>query len=459
MKISRFITTGLLLLALAACRNNPAGKMKDNKGKNRMLSQVVHPEWVKNATIYEVNIRQYTPEGTFAAFEEHLPRLEKLGVELLWFMPVNPIGEKNRKGSLGSYYSVKDYKSVNPEFGTLGDFKKLVTGAHRHGMHVIIDWVPNHTAWDHKWISEHPEYYVRNDSGKFVSPFDWTDVVQLDYKNKAMRRSMISAMKFWLKETGIDGFRCDVAHMVPVDFWDEARQALDSVKAVFMLAESDQYFLHEHAFDATYGWSFHHLMNDIAAGKKTANAISYHFSRKDSLFPSDAIVMQFTSNHDENSWNGTVRERLDGGVKTFAVLTFTVPGMPLIYSGQEAGLDKRLRFFDKDTIQWKENDLFGFYMTLTGLKKRNAALWNGDWGGSLTRITSSDNKSVYAFLREKDNDRVFVVLNLTGNPESVTMKGREFTGSYTNVFSGDEVRLSSGTEFDLGAWEYLVFEQ
>lgn len=454
MKITGFLTTVFLVLATTACKDNPAGK---TEGNARVSSQVVHPEWVKSATIYEVNIRQYTPEGTFRAFEEHLPRLEKLGVDLLWFMPVNPIGKKNRKGSLGSYYSVRDYRAVNPEFGTMKDFRKLVAEVHRHGMHAIIDWVPNHTAWDHKWIREHPDYYVKDDSGKFVSPFDWTDVVQLDYDNQEMRKAMISAMKFWLEETDIDGFRCDVAHMVPVDFWNEARQALDSVKKVFMLAESDQYFLHEQAFDATYGWPFYHLMNEIAAGRMTANAITDHFIKKDSLFPKDAIVMQFTSNHDENSWSGTVGERLDGGVKTFAVLTFTVPGMPLIYSGQEAGLDKRLRFFDKDTIEWKQSDFAGFYRTLTGLKEKNQALWNGAWGGSLTRIASSDNQSVYAFIREKDHDRVFVVLNLTGNPKSVTMKGREFTGSYTNLFSGDEVRLSSGTEFDLDAWEYLVF--
>jgi glycosidase len=322
-----------------------------------------------------------------------------------------------------------------------------------------MDWVPNHTAWDHRWTVEHPDWYRLDENGNFVSPFDWTDVIQLDYDNEEMRREMIEEMKFWINEAGIDGFRCDVAHMVPVDFWDEARAALDSIKPIFMLAESDQYFLHEHAFDMTYGWPLFHLMNDIAAGKKTANAISYYFGMVDSLFPQGSIIMQFTSNHDENSWSGTVWERLDGGVETFAVLAATVPGMLLIYSGQEAGLDKRLAFFEKDTIPWQDHELFGFYQTLISLKKRNQALWNGQWGGDLTRVTSTDNKAVYAFLREKNGDKVFVVLNLTGEPVTVTLKGRQYKGTYTDIFSAQTVAFSKDTKVDLDGWEYHVYEK
>jgi glycosidase len=449
----------LLFFAATACNSDAPKDMKESTHPDRIVSNVVHPDWVRNASIYEVNIRQYTVEGTFNAFAEHLPRLKELGVDILWFMPIHPIGEKNRKGSLGSYYSVRDYTAVNPEFGSLEDFRKLVDLVHAQGMYAIIDWVPNHTAWDHVWTFEHPEYYVKDEDGGFVSPFDWTDVIQLDYDNQEMRKDMIASMKYWLTDTGIDGFRCDVAHMVPVDFWDQVRPALEAIKPVFLLAESDQYFLQENAFDATYGWPFHHLMNDIASGRKTANAISYHFSKIDSLFPEGAIIMQFTSNHDENSWNGTVRERLDGGVKTFAVLAATVPGMPLIYSGQEAGLDKRLQFFEKDPIDWKEHEMFSFYRTLLSLKKRNTALWNGSSGGSLTRITSTDNKSVYAFLREKGNDRVLVILNLTGQPVTVRLRGRKHAGSYTDVFSGEAIKFRAGTELDLGAWEYRVYEQ
>ena len=421
-------------------------------------SEVVNQDWVKNAVIYEVNIRQYTPEGTFNAFAEHLPRLKSLGVEILWLMPINPIGQMNRKGELGSYYSVKDYKRINPEFGDMDDFKALVRKVHEEGMHIIIDWVPNHTSWDNVLTLEHPDYYKTTEDGNFASPFDWTDVIQLDYDNKDLRKYMIETMKYWITETDIDGFRCDVAHMVPVDFWEEARPELEKVKPIFMLAESDQPELNRKAFDATYGWPFHSLMNEIAAGKKTANAISSHFSRVDSIYPAGSIIMQFTSNHDENSWNGTEYERLDGGVKTFAVLASTVPGMPLVYSGQEAGMNKRLKFFEKDTIEWKDSEMFGFYKELIALKERNEALWNGKYGGTLTRITSTDNKSVYAFLRENGENRVFVILNLTGNNVDITLKGSGYKGRYTEVFSGDKVKFGKNTNLILIPWEYKVYE-
>ena len=423
------------------------------------VSEVINPEWVKNAVIYEVNIRQFTPQGTFNAFAEHLPRLKSLGIDILWLMPIHPIGQMNRKGTLGSYYSVKDYKRINPEFGDKDDFKSLVRQIHDIGMHVIIDWVPNHTSWDNILTLEQPDYYKTDEEGHFISPFDWTDVIQLDYDNMQLRAYMIDAMKLWLTETDIDGFRCDVAHMVPLDFWEEARPALEEVKIVFMLAESDQPELNRRAFDMTYGWPFHHLMNEIAAGNKTANAISYHLHKVDSLYPTGSIIMQFTSNHDENSWNGTVWERLNDGAGTFAVLAATVPGMLLVYSGQEAGLDKRLEFFEKDTIQWKEHKINDPYKELIALKKRNEALWNGKYGGILSRITSTDNKSVYAFLREKGKNKVFIILNLTGNPVSICLIGKLYTGKYKDIFSGEEVVFEKNTTLDLQPWEYRVYEK
>jgi glycosidase len=423
------------------------------------MTEVVNVDWIKNASIYEVNLRQYTPEGTINAFAEHLPRLKELGIDILWLMPVNPIGVKNRKGELGSYYSVKDYQDVNPEFGTIDDFKALVNKVHELGMYLVIDWVPNHSSWDNPLIEEHPEWYEKDENGEMFSPFDWTDVVQFDYDQQGLRDYMVKTLQWWITETDLDGFRFDVAHQVPVDFWEDLRPLLMEVKPVFLLAEADQPFLHKKAFDATYGWPFHHLMNEIASEKKTANAISYHFGKVDSLYPGGSIIMQFTSNHDENSWNGTVRERLGEGVETFAVLSFTVPGMPLIYNGQEAGLDKRLEFFIKDEIEWKDDKLFDFYQALISLKKRNQALWNGIQGGTLTRVTSSDNKSVYAFLREKGEDKVFVILNLTDKPVDVTLKGIKYTGEYTDVFDNESVTFEENTNLSLEPWEYHVYEK
>ena len=443
---------------LISCNSGKQSDMKTTMSPLAGVSEVNNQEWVKNAVIYEVNIRQYTPEGTFKAFSEHLSRLKALGVDILWLMPIHPIGQMNRKGELGSYYSVKDYKRINPEFGNMNDFKSLVRQIHETGMYVIIDWVPNHSSWDNVLTLEHPDYYKTTEDGNFASPFDWTDVIQLDYDNKDLRAYMIDAMKFWLTETDIDGFRCDVAHMVPVDFWEEARPALEQVKPLFMLAESDQPELNRKAFDVTYGWPLLHLMNEIAAGKKTANAISSHFAKVDSIYPAGSIIMQFTSNHDENSWSGTEYERMDGGAKTFAVLAATVPGMPLIYSGQEAGMDKRLKFFEKDTILWKESEMTDFYKELIALKKRNEALWNGKYGGTITRITSTDNKSVYAFIREKENDRVFVILNLTGDPVNITLKGSDYKGVYTDLFTGDQVKFRKGENLILTPWAYQVYE-
>ncbi len=469
MKIKRIFLYPVLILVIAgitgiisltSCRN---GKQSDMSIQTKMplagYSEVVNQDWVKNAVIYEVNIRQYTPEGTFNAFSEHLPRLKSLGVDILWLMPIHPIGQMNRKGKLGSYYSVKDYMKINPEFGNFDDFKALVRKVHEQGMHIIIDWVPNHTSWDNVLTLEHPDYYMTDEEGNFVSAFDWTDVIRLDYNNKDLRNYMIDAMKFWLMETDIDGFRCDVAHMVPLDFWEEARPELEKVKPVFMVAESDQPELNRKAFDVTYGWPFHGLMNDIAAGKKTANAISTHFSKVDSVYPAGSIIMQFTSNHDENSWNGTEYERLGSGVKTLAVLAATVPGMPLIYSGQEAGMNKRLKFFEKDTIPWKESEMTDFYKNIDSLKHRNQALWNGRFGGTFTRITSTNNKSVFAFLREKGNDKIFVVLNLTGEPVVITMKGKLYRGSYTEIFSGIKVSFRKDESFALQPWDFRVYEK
>jgi cyclomaltodextrinase / maltogenic alpha-amylase / neopullulanase len=426
--------------------------------KNPVTTELKNVEWAHNAVIYEVNVRQFSKEGTFNAFEKELPRLKDMGVDIIWLMPVNPIGEKNRKGTLGSYYSVRDYKGINPEFGNMDDFKHLVKTAHSLGVKVIIDWVPNHTSWDSKLFAEHPEYYMKDSTGKYVSPYDWTDVIRLDYSNEATCRYMTETMQWWLKETDIDGFRCDVAMMMPQKFWDALRPELTKVKPVFMLAESDQPFLHERAFDATYDWKFHHIMNNIAKGKEKAYAIANHFAWVDSVYPAGKYLMQFTSNHDENSWNGSEYERLGEGAKTFAVLAATVPDMMLIYTGQESGFNRRLNFFEKDSIDWGNYSLGSFYKTLTQLKHRNKALWNGLDGGSLEPLTSKSDSAVFAFVREKDGRKVFVLLNLSGKECAVKLNNKRISGDYTEVFSGQKATLGSELQMLLLPWEYKVFE-
>lgn len=446
----------LLFVALATALMF-ACQAPEEKEEDKVTEGVDHPDWSVDDVIYEVNIRQYTPEGTFKAFEEHLPRLRQMGVDILWLMPIHPIGEKNRKGPLGSYYSVKDYLAVNPEFGDQEDFRSLVKKIHELDMYVIIDWVANHTSWDNHLIDEHPDWYQRDSLGKLVSPFDWTDVVSLDYEEEGLRDYMRNALAYWVAEENIDGYRCDVASLVPTDFWNSVRDTLEKIKPVFMLAEAELPEHHEDAFDMSYGWNIHHIMNEVAQGKQNANDLHAALLEDELRFPDHAYRMYFTSNHDENSWNGTVYERLGDGVETFAALTYVMPGMPLIYSGQEAGLDKRLEFFEKDTISWETLELQNLYTTLNALKHDNKALWNGQYGGEYRRVESTDDQRAMVIYREKDDNKVLGVFNLSDTTlNNLRLKGEMHIDNYTDLFEGTDVVVDMETVFDLKPWAYKI---
>lgn len=452
IKLKTLLVALLLSLALSFASCKPEVKVEAEP------FNVEHVEWSYNATIYEVNIRQYTPEGTFSAFEAHLPRLQELGVKILWIMPIHPIGELERKGEMGSYYSIKDYKDVNPEFGSFNDFKRLVEKAHELGMKVIIDWVANHTSHDNHLVYDHPDWYVRDSANNLVSPFDWTDVVQLNYENDDMREYMIGALKYWVKEANIDGYRCDVASMVPTDFWNKARKELDKIKPVFMLAEADAVELQEYAFDADYGWEFHHIMNGIAKGEKTVLDIDEYYQRELAKYPKNTIRMHFTSNHDENSWAGTEFDRLGVSAKTFAALTFVIPGMPLLYNGQEVGFNKMLKFFDKDEIDWTENSEFTeFYKRLIELKQNNTTLSAADKGADMFRIRTSNNVNVFAFTRENDDDKIFAIFNLSNLDQEVELIDNVFVGSYTEIFSEEKLEFKEGAIVNLKPWEFYIY--
>lgn len=422
-----------------------------------VFSQTNAPDWSFNKTIYEVNLRQFTDEGNFSAFRKHLPRLKELGVGILWFMPIHPIGELNRKGSLGSYYSVKDYTDVNPEFGTIEEFKELVKEIHSLGMYVIIDWVANHTAWDHQWTKTHPEFYNKDEDGNFIPPVDdWSDVVDLNYENNELWNEMINAMKFWVNECNIDGFRCDVSGMVPIDFWIEVRKELDKIKPVFMLAEWDTPEQHL-AFDMTYDWNMHKIMNDVAQGKKTPADIIRHINNDRINYPEFAFRMQFTDNHDENSWNGTVFERLGDAAECFAALTFLIPDMPLIYSGQEAGLNKRLSFFEKDPIEWKEHKFFDLYKSLIELKKSNELLYCGTKGGKIEFIPNNDQQKILSFVRVKDKNILLAVFNLSETPSEVLLNDARLTGTFQNFLTKEKIKMENSFKVKLDKWGWKVF--
>jgi glycosidase len=445
---------GALIISMGSCKYATHTGEQSEK-KHVVESKVVHPEWAENAVIYEVNVRQYTPEGTFKAFCSHLPRLKELGVDILWLMPVNPIGELNRKGSLGSYYAVKDYRKINREYGTIADLTDLVKQAHALNMHVIIDWVGNHTSWDNAMFTEHPDWYKRDSLGKPISPMNWTDVVQLNYDNPELFSYMINSLKFWVNETGIDGYRCDVAGMIPCNFWDSARIELDKIKPVFMLAEDEaKNCLVEKAFDMNYAWGLLHHMNDIPKGKADADTLRKYFEKQDSLYNPSIYRMNFLTNHDENTWSGTEFDRLGDGVNAFAILTFTVPGMPLIYSGQEVGMHKKLRFFDKDTISWTDTSWTPVYKKLVSLRKGHSVFWGGTAGGSFKMIDIKENKNVFAFYRENQKERAIVLLNLSDKTADFKLTSKKIKGSYTDFFGSETV--STKSEIQLPAYGYLV---
>lgn len=413
-------------------------------------------KWSKNATIYEVNIRQYTPEGTINAFAAYLPKLDSMGVDILWLMPIFPIGQEKRKGELGSMYSIKDYRAVNPNFGTLEDLQKLVSKAHDLGMYVILDWVANHSAWDNPLRYEQPDWYSKDSLGNHHAPDpNWSDVVDLNYENKEMRTYMVNSLKYWLTETGIDGFRCDVAMMVPTDFWDSAKIELESLNPVFMLAEAEQPDHMLKAFDMNYGWELHHIMNDVAQGKMDASHFDAYFRKYDSLYQKDDIRMNFTSNHDENSWNGTVKERMGDAAELMAVFTYMVPGMPLIYSGQEAGLNKRLAFFEKDSIDWKDSEWRSLYTKLNKLKKENKALWNGRNGGKMSKI-DTDSESIYCFQREMNGDTVVAIFNMSGESQQAFINENMEPIQLKNYFTKEKITIENGFQLSLDPWDYLV---
>ncbi|GAB3493780.1 alpha-amylase family glycosyl hydrolase [Spirosoma knui] len=466
MKKSMLVVVLSALVLTTACRDNksnqspPTTPLSDTTASTAPPS----PEWAKNATIYEVNTRQFSAEGNFKAVEAQLPRLKEMGVDIIWMMPIYPISQKNKKGTLGSPYAVADYKAVNPEYGTLADFKALVRRAHALGLRVLLDWVPNHTGWDHVWVTEHPDWYTQVNSKmtapidpKTGNPTDWTDVVDLNYDNPDMRKGMIEAMQYWLKECDIDGFRCDVAGFVPNDFWAQLRPELDKIKTVFMLSEwEDEPDQFKSCFNMNYGWGMHTMMRAVAKGARTADKIDSLRDANQKRFPAWYYQMLFTQNHDENSWNGTLTESFGPAADAFIVLSSTLEGMPLVYNGMESNLNKRLAFFEKDTIAWGTYEKSNFFKALLTLKHRNRALWNGLAGGKVEKIVTDHDDKIYAFQRQRDSDRVVVLLNLSNQAQNFQLTGDGFVGIYTDVFSHRSVELKADMAVTLKPWEYRV---
>jgi len=421
-----------------------------------------HTNWAYDATIYELNTRQLTAEGTFAAAEALLPEIKESGVDIIWIMPIQPIGVLERKGTLGSYYAISDYCAFNPEFGTRADFESFLAKAHELGMKVILDWVANHTAPDSEWTKNEGWHY-RDSLGNLMVQYDWTDISKLNYDNQEMRAEMKKAMHWWMDTIGIDGFRCDVAGEVPTDFWNDAMAEIRAKHPdMFTLAEDEDKAqeLTETAFDMYYGWTLHHLMNGVAQGSKTVEDLWGYFAKVDTTIRKEAIRMNFTSNHDENSWNGTEFERMGDATDLFAAFTYIVPGMPMIYTGQMSGNHHRLEFFEKDLIDRVENaPQKALYKVLNDLRAANRALWSNEKGAPMVRINANNDK-IFACARVKScpkhgDNTVIAIMNMSAEPQSVTLDLTNLEGEY-NCLCGKTMTLQANQTLELQPWKYII---
>ena len=462
----KFLSLIISIALLASCqptqKDNPttsAGPDTTDLYQPEAYVKVKHPDWSKNAAIYQLNTRQFTQEGTFQAAQTQLPRLKQLGVDIIWLMPIHEIGEQNRKGTLGSPYAVKDYYSVNPEFGNLEDLKNFVNAAHQQGMYVILDWVANHTAWDNDLAKKHPDWYDKDYKGDFrPTPWwDWSDIIDLDYSKPEVRKYMAEALRYWVKEADIDGYRCDVAGFVPIAFWNQVRKELDAIKPVFMLAEWESRDLHAEAFDMTYAWSWNEAMHRICKGMANVSSLYIYYSWNESAFPANSMRMTFVSNHDKNAWEGTMWEQFGEGLEAAIVLSVVGEGMPLIYNGQEAGNKKRLEFFEKDPIQWQSHPIGSLYQKLFALLKQNTALWHANWGTTMIKVPNSNENDIFSFVRQNEKDKVFAVFNFSGKEQTVELGETLYHGNYTDFVTGESTALDASSTLTMKPWGYKVY--
>lgn len=451
-----FLVAGVLAV-LASCNLNQGKEKTTDKQTTKDMAAT---DWKHSTNIYEVNVRQYTQEGTFNAFAKELPRLKEMGVQTLWFMPITPIAKEKMKGSMGSYYACSDYTAINPEFGNLEDFKNLVKAAHEQGFKVIIDWVANHTGWDHVWTKQHPDYYLKDSTGNFKIASGMDDIIELDYKNPEMRKAMIAAMIYWVEAADIDGFRCDLAAWVEVDFWQEARPQVDAVKPLFWLGEFDELENpgYGKVFDASYTWKWMHRTKDFYQKKEPLDSL-LSLLQQYSTIGDGSMRAWFTTNHDENSWNGTEYEKYGDMARALAVFSCTWNGVPLMYSGQELPMkDKRLKFFDKDPIPWTgKNELHDFYKTLLTLKANNPALRGGDAAVTTNILENTAKDKIFAYLRKKGDDEVLVLLNLSNQPARFEITDTNLSGNFKSAFSQTPNDFTTQKAFEMQAYEYLVY--
>ena len=456
--MNRALIAAASALALASC-NTASGSPADWEPKN--FVELENADWTRDAVLYQINTRHFTKEGTFAAAQKELPRLKELGVDILWLMPIHPIGEVNRKGTLGSPYSVKDYQGVNPEFGTKEDFRAFVDAAHAQGCKVILDLVANHTAWDHPLASEHPDWYEKTWDGDFrPTPWwDWSDIIDLDWSKPGVRQHIGEAMEYWVREYGVDGYRADVAGYIPVDFWETMRVRLNAIRPVFLLGEVQETAFHRAAFDATYAWDWHHTSKDVARGKAGPTAFYGYYAENESLWPREAMRMTYIENHDSNAWEGTLNENYGNGLEAATALAFTGEGIPLVHNGMEACNAKRLEFFERDPIDWSQGEgcTYGTLLRdLIAFRKANPALENGQWGARMQKVETDRPEQVLAWVRQEEGNKVLGLFNFSNSPVQVTFADGLPAGTYAE-FRGGDVTFKAGDTVSMDANGFRLF--
>ncbi len=449
-------TISIIVFSLIlSCGESPKKDQPTTQENVAEKTSVKNVDWAKNMVMYEVNLRCFSEAGTFKEFEKHLPRIKAMGVTTLWFMPIQPIGEEKIKGNLGSPWAIKDYESINPRMGTIEEFKSLVQKIHEMDMYVLMEWVGNHASWDNVLTKSHPDWFDQDENGGFVPPRpDWEDVIEVNYENKELSAYMQNEILRWVKETDIDGFRFDVAGMMPTKFWEDLKPKLDEVKPLFVFTDGNEIELTDNALDMIYNYDFIDIMTNVSQGKSGVSDIKKFLDNENEKYAKDAFKLYFTSGHVPNSFHGSVFERLGDAVPTFAVLNATLDGIPLVYGGQEAGLNKRLSFYDKDEITWKEHEFYGLYQKLFQLRKTNQALWAGESGGKIQMIPTADNDRVMAFYRKKNEDQVICLYNFSDKDQEITVA--DLDGNYTELFSDQKVTVGKSEAMKLGPWGYQV---
>ena len=418
------------------------------------------PDWLRSGTIYEIFPRDFSPEGNLQGVTAHLDDLKNLGVGVLWIMPIHPIGEKFRKGEYGSPYSIKDYYAVDPNYGTLKDFKQLVVGAHQRGMKVVMDLVANHTAWDSVMMA-HPDYYKQDAPGHVIPPVpEWTDVAGLNYTSTGLRTYMIEMLKYWITKADVDGFRCDVAYMVPTDFWDQVRDALTQVKPdIMMLAEASKPELLVKAFDIDYSWPLLATMNGVLVHDAPASDVRRTWEENHREFPKGALHLRITDDHDEA--RAVARYGLNGALAASALM-FTLDGVPLLYNGMEVGDATESgdpALFDKLTIFWSPKErlpLRKVYHDLIQLRKQYAALRTDrvDW------LRNSDETRLVTFRRADDQDEFVVVINFSSRPVNAKVALAETAGFQPVKIAGlSDTAAGELPALRLNGFEWRIFHR